>query len=141
MTTQPPDNTPNRGGAPIHPLASTLLLCVDNLWNLADWAGAWILTVPLSFLSVAVPTAWIQRKMHGDGWGRALVKGFLLGVVAAVPSSITGTPVGIALLAWAGMDRASRARTASSPQPTPATGAAPVAPAPLEPISPAPPSA
>jgi hypothetical protein len=131
MMTQQPDNPPPRRGAPFHPLASTLLLIVDNLWNLADWAAAaWILTVPLSFLSVFVPAVGIQRKLHGDSWIRAFLKGLFLGVVAAVPTSVTGTPIGIALLAWAGMDRgsaASKITSVSTGSPTTALTIAPEA--------------
>ena len=93
-------------GTPIHPLAAGLLVAVDNLWNLADWAVVtWWLTVPRSFLSVFVPTVWLQRRLRKDRWGSALAKALVLGLVAAVPTSLTGTPVGMALLAWAGVDR------------------------------------
>lgn len=89
-----------------HPLAATLLLAVDNLWLLADWAVlTWIVTIPLSFLTVAVPTFVVQRRNNGDTVGRALLKAIFLGAVAAVPTSVTGTPVGLALLAWAGIRR------------------------------------
>jgi hypothetical protein len=105
--TPPPKTTQSR--VPIHPWAALLLVVVDNLWNLTDWnAIAWIITVPLSFLSVCIPTLILQRRVAGDRWSRALIKALLLGVVAAVPTSITGTPIGAALLAWAGIERARR---------------------------------
>lgn len=104
----PPANpappAPTAGRAPFHPLAAALLLVIDNLWNFADFAVIdWFLTIPLSFLTVFVPTLWIQRRKQGDGWGKATAKAVFLGVVAAVPFSVTGTPVGLALLAWAGL--------------------------------------
>ncbi|NBR83959.1 MAG: hypothetical protein EBS84_08885 [Proteobacteria bacterium] len=114
---------------PVHPLAAALLLFVDNLWNLADWAVVdWIITIPLSFLSVFGPVVLIQRRLHRDGWGKSLLKGFLLGVIAGVPTSVTGTPVGLALLTWAGIMRskspvsplaAVRALRADGPAPPP----------------------
>jgi hypothetical protein len=80
------------------------LVFVDNLWMLADWnAVTWFLTIPLSFLSVAFPTVFLQRFLHRDGWGKSLGKGLLLGVLAGVPTSIAGTPVGLVLLTWAGI--------------------------------------
>lgn len=104
---QPATPQPQLAGVPIHPLAAGLLVFVDNLWMLADWnAVTWLLTVPLSFLSVALPTVLIQRLLHRDGWGKSLGKGLLLGVVAGVPTSVTGTPVGLVLLTWAGILRA-----------------------------------
>lgn len=105
----PPGGSPSSrppGVPPFHPLAATLLLLIDNLWNLADWAVlSWVITIPLSFLTVAIPTLVIQRRRNRDTWGRALAKAAFLGVLAAVPTSITGTPVGLALLAWAGIQR------------------------------------
>jgi hypothetical protein len=95
---------PSRGRAPFHAQAAVLLLVVDNLWNLADWTAILlVITVPLCFLCVAVPTFFIQRNKHGDSAGKAFLKALFLGAVAAVPFSVTGTPIGLALLAWAGI--------------------------------------
>ena len=117
QTSASPELLPaRRPDAPVHPLGAALLLFVDNLWNLADWAVVdWFVTIPLSFLSVFAPTMLIQRCLHRDSWGKAFAKGLLLGTVAAVPYSVTGTPVGIALLTWAGIMRAKGA-SASPPK-------------------------
>ena len=94
------------GQVPFHPSAAALLVVVDNLWALEDWLVlTWILTIPLSFLSVAVPTYWLQRRFRQDSRRTALLKALFFGVVAAVPTSVTGTPIGLALLAWAGVRR------------------------------------
>lgn len=96
-----------RFDVPIHPVAAAALVFVDNLWMLADWnAVTWWLTIPLSFGSVSLTTVLFQRFLHRDSWGKAAGKGLLLGVLAGVPTSITGTPVGLALLTWAGILRA-----------------------------------
>lgn len=87
-----------------HPWSATLLLAVDNLWALPDFSViAWFITVPLAFLSVFAGTFLIQRRHARDRLGPALAKAVFLGAVAAVPTSVTGTPVGLALLAWAGI--------------------------------------
>lgn len=87
-----------------HPWAATLLLVVDNLWTLPEFfAAAWFVTVPLAFLSVFAGTFLIQRRHACDRVGPALAKALFFAVVAAVPTSLTGTPVGLALLAWAGI--------------------------------------
>jgi hypothetical protein len=92
--------------AMFHPLSATLLLTIDLLWTFADWALiTWFVTIPLSFLTVFVPTFLVQWRMNGDSPGRAFLKALLLGVLAAVPTAISGTPVGLALLAWAGIRR------------------------------------
>jgi hypothetical protein len=104
-TRMEPDPAPPRG-APVHPLSALLLVAVDNLWNLADWTViGWWVTVPAAFVTVFLPAFTVQRLLKRDGWGRALVLAALLGGLAAVPTSIFGTPVGLALLAWTGLDR------------------------------------
>ncbi len=130
-----PEHSPARpADGPVHPLAAALLVFVDNLWMLADWnAVTWFLTIPLSFLTVGVITAGIQRFLHRDSWGKSLGKGLLLGVLAGIPTSITGTPVGFGLLTWAGI---MRAKGASGPPPmiheTRASVHSPAPPIPIE---------
>jgi hypothetical protein len=95
---------PERREPSIHPLSALLLVAVDNLWVLADWAAfAWILTIPLSFLAVCVPTYLIQKHYRGDTSGRAMAIASLLGVLAAIPTPITGTAVGVAVLGYSGL--------------------------------------
>jgi hypothetical protein len=99
-------NPERPAGVPVHPLAAMLLLVVDNLWNLADWVVIdWVITIPLSFVTVFFPTLLVQRFLKRDRFGRAFALAALLGAVAAVPTSLTGTPVGLALLAWFGIDK------------------------------------
>lgn len=94
------------GGPPIHPLSALLLVMVDNLWMFPEFSiVSWIFTVPLSFLSVFFPTYMVQRHVQRDGRVRAFKYALLLGGLAAVPTSITGTPVGLGLLAWTGINK------------------------------------
>jgi hypothetical protein len=53
----------------------------------------------IGFLS----TLFVQRYMAKDGWGAAVAKGLVMGVLAGVPYQVTGTAVGLPLLAWAGL--------------------------------------
>ncbi len=93
-------------GPPIHALSALILVAVDNLWNLTEWLVVdWIITIPLSFITVAVPVFFIQRFLKKDSIGRALAFAALLGALAAVPTSITGTPIGLGLLAWSGLGK------------------------------------
>lgn len=101
-----PDPPPSPGGAPVHPLAALLMMLVDNLWNLTDWAVlSLFITVPLCFVMVFTSTFIIQKLVMKNRAGRAFGFALLLGVIAAVPTSVTGTPVGLALLAWTGISR------------------------------------
>jgi len=94
------------GGPPIHPLAALLLVVVDNLWLVPEFSVInWLVTVPLSFISVFVPTFLIQKLLKKDTGGRAFAFASLMAVIAAVPTSVTGTPVGLAILAWTGLNR------------------------------------
>jgi hypothetical protein len=92
--------------SPVHPLAALVLLVVDNLWNLADWAVvSWIVTVPAAFVSVFVPTLILHRRGLRQSPARALGWAVLLGGIAAVPFSVGGTAIGAGLLAWLGIQR------------------------------------
>jgi hypothetical protein len=97
---------PRAEKTPIHPLSAIALLAIDNLWMLEDWiAITWFITIPLSFLTVFFPVFFIQKFVNKDSFGRALAFASLLGVIAAVPTSLTGTPVGLGLLAWTGLGK------------------------------------
>jgi hypothetical protein len=90
----------------VHPFSAFLLVIVDSLWNFADWnILAWLITIPLAFLSVCIPAILIERQLNHHSLPKALAIGFFLGVVAGVPTSVLGTPFGATLLAWAGVKR------------------------------------
>jgi hypothetical protein len=54
---------------------------------------------------VFVPTYLIQRHLKNDSKARALTFATILAVLAAIPTPITGTPVGLGLLAWSGLGK------------------------------------
>jgi len=93
-------------GPPIHALSALILAAVDSLWAVFEWAPPlWIVAIPVCFLAVAVPTFLIQKYLKRDGNGRAVTFATLLGVLAAIPMPITGTAVGVSLLAWTGLGK------------------------------------
>jgi hypothetical protein len=93
-------------GPPIHALAALILVAVDSLWAVFDWLPpVWIVAVPACFLAVFVPTYLIQRHLKQDSRGRALTFAMILGVLAGIPTFVTGTPVGLGLLAWTGLGK------------------------------------
>ena len=99
--------SPTAGEAPaIHLLSAVVLLGVDNLWNLTEFMVIdWIITIPLSFLTVFVPVFFIQKRLKHDSALKALGWATLLGTLAAVPFSVTGTVAGSMLLAWLGINQ------------------------------------
>jgi len=97
-------------GAPIHTLSALILVAVDSLWMIFDWAPPiWLLAIPLCFLAVFVPTFLIQKHLKNDSNGRALTFATILAVLAAIPTPITGTATGFGLLAWTGLGKLFRA--------------------------------
>lgn len=84
-----------------HPASAMVLVGVDALWMLADWAALlWFISIPLSFLACSLPVFFIQKFIHREPFFRAAGVAVLCGVLAAVPFPVTGTIVGLAILAW-----------------------------------------
>ncbi len=93
-------------GAPIHALSALILVAVDSLWAVFDWLPpVWLVAIPGCFAAVFVPTYLIQRHLKNDSKGRALTFATILAVLAAIPTPVTGTPVGLGLLAWTGLGK------------------------------------
>ena len=91
---------------PIHALSALILIAVDSLWAVFGWLPpVWIMAIPLCFLAVFVPALLIQKYLRHDSNGRAVTIATLLGVLAAIPTPITGTSVGLGVLAWSGLGR------------------------------------
>ena len=91
---------------PIHALSALILVAVDSLWAVFDWVPpVWVVAIPGCFAAVFVPTYLIQRHLKNDSPGRALTYATILAVLAAIPTPITGTPVGLGLLAWTGLGK------------------------------------
>ena len=93
-------------GPPIHALSALILVAVDSLWIPGDLLMPFsLVAIPACFAAVFVPTYLIQRHLKNDSKGRALTFATILGVLAAIPTPITGTPVGFGLLAWTGLGK------------------------------------
>ena len=106
LTTQPAQPMAQASGSPIHGLSALILVAVDSMWAIFDWVPpVWIVAIPACFAAVFVPTYLIQRHLKNDSKGRALTFATILAVLAAIPTPVTGTPVGFALLAWTGLGK------------------------------------
>ena len=93
-------------GPPIHALSALVLVAVDSLWGLFEWLPpVWIVAIPGCFAAVFIPTFLIQKHLKKDSNGRALTFASILAVLAAIPTFVTGTPVGLGLLAWTGLGK------------------------------------
>ena len=91
--------------APIHPLAALATLVLDNIFGVVEIVDplALILTSVSVGVLGGVTTMFVQHYLAKDGWGASVAKGLVMGIVAGVPFQVTGTAVGIPLLAWAGL--------------------------------------
>jgi hypothetical protein len=93
-------------GPPIHGLSALILVAVDSLWAIFDWLPPiWPVAIPGCFAAVFIPCYLIQRHLKNDSKGRALAFASVLAVLAAIPTPVTGTPVGLGLLAWTGLGK------------------------------------
>lgn len=106
LLSQPAQSTAQESGPPIHALSALILVAVDSMWAIFDWVPPfWVVAIPACFAAVFVPTYLIQRNLKKDSKGRALTFAAILAVLAAIPTPITGTPVGFGLLAWTGLGK------------------------------------
>jgi len=91
--------------APIHPLAALTTIVLDNVFGVFELVDplALILTSVTVGILGAVTTTLVQHYLAKDNWGPSVAKGLVMGIFAGVPFQVTGTAVGIPLLAWAGL--------------------------------------
>jgi hypothetical protein len=91
--------------APIHPLAALATLVLDNVFGVFELLDP--LALLLTSLGVGVlgtvTTMLVQHYVAKESWGVSVAKGLVMGIIAGVPFQVTGTAVGIPLLAWAGL--------------------------------------
>ena len=91
--------------APIHPLAALATIVLDNVFGVVELVDP--LALLLTSLGVGVlgtvTTMLLQRYLVKESWGASVAKGLVMGIIAGVPFQVTGTAIGIPLLAWAGL--------------------------------------
>jgi integral membrane sensor domain MASE1 len=102
----PAQSVQPKDGPPIHGLSALILVAVDSLWIPGEFLmPISLVAIPACFTAVFIPTYLIQRHLKNDSKGRALTFATILAVLAAIPTPVTGTPVGFALLAWTGLGK------------------------------------
>jgi hypothetical protein len=91
--------------APIHPLSALATIVLDNVFGVFEIVDPFALILTSVTVGVlgTVTTMMIQRYLAKDSWGASVAKGLVMGIFAGVPFQVTGTAVGIPLLAWAGL--------------------------------------
>ena len=107
--------------APVHPLAALATIVLDNVF------GAFELVDPLALVLTSigvgalgtVTTMLVQHYMAKENWGVSVANGLVMGIIAGVPFQVTGTAIGIPLLAWAGLHEWVKLPASKSPPETP----------------------
>jgi hypothetical protein len=91
--------------APIHPLAALVTVVLDNVFGVLEFVDPLVILFTSILLTAfgTGSTMLIQHYLAHEGWGKALAKGLAMGIIAGVPFSVTGTALGVPLLAWAGL--------------------------------------
>ena len=90
---------------PVHPLSALVTVVLDNVFGVLEFVDPLVIL----FTSVIVAgagtlcTTLVQRYLAKDSWGKAIAKGLAMGIIAGVPFPVTGTAIGVPLLAWAGL--------------------------------------
>jgi hypothetical protein len=90
---------------PIHPLAAFATIALDGFFAVFEVIDPLLLLFTSVFIGLLgfSATTLVQRFLAHDGWGAAIAKGLVMGVVAGVPYPIAGTVIGAPLLVWAGV--------------------------------------
>ena len=110
MTTSP--HAANPSNSNLHGYSGALLFVVDNaLWgaNILTLGLATPIVSLLAFVFTGTGVFLVQMFMAEDSTGVAVAKGFVIGVLAGVPTSVVGTLGGVYILSKAGI-RAIRGR-------------------------------
>ena len=101
------DKTVARQKTLVQPSSCFVTIALDWLCFLAELVYPFTLERPLVvagiigavFIACFGSVTLIQRLLGDDGWNTSLLKGFFLGIAAAVPYPVVGTFVGVILLA------------------------------------------
>jgi len=92
----------------LHPASGVLILGLDWLLfseNVITLGLSTLLNVVIGFGVAGLGTGFIQRVYHGDGFGKAILKGLLAGITVGIPLPVAGTAVGGGILALSGLNK------------------------------------
>ncbi len=90
---------------PVHPLAALATIALDSIFGILEIFDPLLLL--LTSLTVGfvgfITSTMVQRFVSKEEWGPSIAKGLVLGILAGAPFPVTGTAIGVPLLAWAGL--------------------------------------
>lgn len=92
----------------LHPISAMALLGIDNLFFGAEaitFEMAWPLISLAAFVITGVFVFATQMLLHRDRFWVASAKAMVCGLLAGIPTSISGTVFATLVLAWAGLSK------------------------------------
>ena len=91
-----------------HPFSGMLIIALDWLFFGIESATLG-LSIPvtsfLAFVTTFLGVSLIQINLARDNWVTGIAKGLLGGILAGIPTAISGTALGALILAWSGISR------------------------------------
>jgi len=90
---------------PVHPLTALATIALDSIFGVVEIFDPLLLLLTSLTVGVVgtITSTLVQRFIAREDWGPAIAKGLVMGILAGVPYPVTGTAIGVPLLAWAGM--------------------------------------
>jgi hypothetical protein len=77
----------------LHPLVAFAMVCVDLMLTASDLVT--VATVSIAVAAVlTVPCVLLQRYVYKDGWGAAIGKGMIVGILTAIPTPLPAVATG-----------------------------------------------
>jgi hypothetical protein len=77
----------------LHPLVAFAMVCVDIMLTASDLVT--VATVSIAVAAVlTVPCVLLQRYAYKDGWGAAVGKGLIVGILTAIPTPLPAVATG-----------------------------------------------
>ncbi len=78
----------------LHPFVAFAMVIVDIMLFGTDITGVgWFISVPIA-LFLAAPCILIQKYSYNDNWGTSVAKGFIVGIITAIPSPLPAVITG-----------------------------------------------
>lgn len=96
----------NKSNSDLHWFSGALLIAVDTaFWgvNIVTFGLATLLVGLLAFVFTGCGVFLVQKFISEESAGVAIAKGFVIGILAGVPTSVVGTVAGTYVLGDAGL--------------------------------------
>jgi hypothetical protein len=77
----------------LHPLVAFAMVCVDVMLTAADLATLATVSIAVA-AALTVPCVLLQRYAYRDGWGAAVGKGLIVGILTAIPTPLPAVVTG-----------------------------------------------